>query len=302
MRVIGVGVSAFDQIAEVEQIPGEDEHVYMLGYNRQAGGIVGNALTAAARLGLDTTWVGKVGDDDQGRFILNAFREDGIDTSRVIIEPGATTPFCMVLSDRKTHGRTIVFNRGCSDAYGAELDDAFISGFDVMHVDGYFSDVAVATARSAKRLGVKVSLDAGFTFPALEELMRLSDVFVPTRAIATHLTGENDMVAAMRKLVAEGPELVAVTMGAEGSLGLWNGEIVHVPGFAVDAIDTTAAGDTYHGAFLYAWLQKMPLENILTFANAVAALKCTRPGGRGGIPRLDEVHEFLKKRGLFFKY
>lgn len=302
MRVLGVGLTAFDHIAEVERIPGPDEHEFMLGYTRQAGGIVGNALTAAARLGLDTAWVGKVGNNEHGRFILNAFRDDGIDTSRVIVESGADTPFCIVLVDRRTRGRTLVFNRGCSVAYGAELDDDFISGFDVIHLDGFFSDVAIEAARSAKRLGVKVSLDAGLTFPTLEELMRLSDIFVPTRAIATYLTGEKDMAAALRKLVEAGPEIVAVTMGAEGSIGLWNGELVHAPGFAVDAIDTTAAGDTYHGAFLYAWLKKKPLEHILTFANAMAALKCTRPGGRGGIPRLEEVREFLKKHGLFYKY
>jgi sulfofructose kinase len=297
-RVLGVGLAGFDHIAEVDEIPGPDEHAFMRGYDRQAGGIVGNALTAMARLGIETAWAGKVGGDEYGRFILDEMLKDGVDTSRVIIDPEGRTPFSLVLVDHKTRGRSIVFNRGCSGSYGAPIEESFIARFDALHLDGYVPDAAFDASEKAKKLGVKVSLDAGLMFPGLHELLKRSDIFVPTRAIAAELTGETDMAAAMRKLAGAGPEIVAVTMGAEGSMGLWRGEIVKIPGFEIDAADTTAAGDTYHGAFIYAYLQGWPIEKILTFSNAVSALKCTRPGGRRGIPMLAEVSAFLKNRGI----
>jgi sulfofructose kinase len=97
-----------------------------------------------------------------------------------------------------------------------------------------------------------------------------------------------------------GPSCVGVTSGDRGSTLLHRGEFVHVPGFAVDVVDTTGAGDVFHGAFLYGLLQGWEAKHILVFANAVSALKCTRLGGRAGIPRVEEALDFLRAHGQEF--
>jgi len=294
----GIGLATVDMIGEVDSIPREDEMVYMLSHEKQAGGVVSNALAAASRLGLGSSWIGKVGDDERGAFIIEEMRRDGVDVSLASVEPGASTPFSFILVDRKTRGRSIVFNPGCSYSFGEEIPSETISRFDALHLDGFFPDAALSAARHARAIGVEVFLDAGFIFPALESLLELTDVFIPTLAIASELTGEEDAERALEKLSARGFRMAAVTMGARGSAGICDGEIVFAPAFEVETVDTTAAGDTFHGAFIYARLMGWPLEKILLFANAAAAVKCSRPGARKGIPRLDEVVAFLKYRNI----
>jgi len=299
-RIVGLGLTGMDLIAEVDEIPGPDEHAFMRGFEKQAGGIVGNALAAAARLGLEAAWIGKVADDDAGNYIISEVRKENIDTSMVVVEKGARSPFSIVLVDRKTKGRSIIFNRGCSTKYGSEVSDEFLKKYDVIHLDGYFFDAALEAALKAKRLGVKVSLDAGLMFPGLDPLLGIADIFIPTRKIATELTCEKDTERAIRKLADMGPEIVVVTMGKSGCAGLWGDEFVSAPAFKVDAIDTTGAGDTFHGAFIFAYLKGWTFEQMLVFSNAVSALKCTRLGGRKGMPRFDEVADFLDERGFNF--
>jgi sugar/nucleoside kinase (ribokinase family) len=297
-RLAGLGLATVDLIGEVDVIPREDEMVYMLSHEKQAGGVVSNALAAAARLGLRSAWIGKVGDDDYGAFIINEMKKDGVDVSLASVEKGAVTPFSFILVDRKTRGRSIIFNPGCSGAFGAEIPAETIARFDALHLDGFFPDAAVSAAHKAREHGVEVFLDAGFMFPALDTLLELTDVFVPTMEVAEKITGEADAGKALRALAARGLRMAAVTMGAHGSAGICDGRLSFAPAFEIEAVDTTAAGDTFHGAFIFARLAGWPLEKILVFANAAAAVKCSRPGARKGIPCFDDVAHFLKTRNI----
>jgi hypothetical protein len=101
----------------------------------------------------------------------------------------------------------------------------------------------------------------------------------------------------LRVLAGFGPPCVGLTLGEAGSAFMYCGEVVEVPGFPVDVVDTTGAGDVFHGAFLYGLLRGWEARDILQFANAVSALKCTRLGGRTGIPRIEDVWRFLAARG-----
>lgn len=295
---MGLGLAAVDLIGEVTEIPKADETTFMLSYDKQAGGPVSNALATVSRLGMEAAWIGKAGDDEYGDFILEEMKKDEVDTRLATVEAGSRSPLSFILIDQKTQGRSIIFNPGCSGFYGSEVPDDIIKQFDVLHLDGCFLDAAFSSAEKAKKLGVKVSLDAGLVFPGLDTLLKRVDIFVPTREVALELTKEADAAQAMKKLTELGPEIVAVTMGKEGSAGLSGDEVVKVPAFEVKAVDTTAAGDVFHGAFVFAYLKGWDIEKILTFSSAVSAVKCTRRGARKGIPRFDEVIAFLKERDI----
>ena len=100
----------------------------------------------------------------------------------------------------------------------------------------------------------------------------------------------------MRKMRSLGPEIVGITLGDDGCILSWENEIHREPAFVMDVVDTTGAGDVFHGAFIYGLLQDWPLTRIARFANAVAAMKCRELGGRAGIPALDEVMAFLERQ------
>jgi len=297
-RILGIGITTVDLISEVAELPRPDEHQYMLGFERQVGGLVGNAVAAAARLGAKTAWIGKVGDDDNGRFVIDEMKREGVDVSRVIAAPGESTPFSIILSDRKTGGRSIVCNPGCSESLGEQIPDDALAGFDALHIDGYFADAALPAVRRARKLGLKISIDPSPRFTTLLDFIENIDIFIVGRAAAEALTGETDPEVSAGRLAALGPEIAGVTLGSEGCVCVAKGELVRTPAFKVKAVDTTAAGDTFHGAFLVGCLKGWPLEKTMLFASAASAVKCTVPGGRKGMPRFDAVVRFLAERGV----
>ncbi|HYL82408.1 MAG TPA: PfkB family carbohydrate kinase, partial [Candidatus Acidoferrum sp.] len=152
-------------------------------------------------------------------------------------------------------------------------------------------------ARWAREAGIPVSLDAEDSTELREELFRFTDILIVSHPFSRELTGKTDLTDILRGLARLGPACVGVTLGDQGSALLHRQEIVEVPAFPVDVVDTTGAGDVFHGAFLYGLLQGWKAGDILLFANAVSALKCTRLGGRAGIPRPAEVRAFLDARG-----
>ncbi len=128
----------------------------------------------------------------------------------------------------------------------------------------------------------------------MDELVGLTDVLIASHNFASQFTGIDDPERAMGKMRSLGPEIVGITLGDDGCILSWENNIHREPAFAVNTVDTTGAGDVFHGAFIYGLLQGWPMDKIARFANAVAAMKCRKLGGRAGIPTLDEAMAFLK--------
>ena len=127
-------------------------------------------------------------------------------------------------------------------------------------------------------------------------LLRATDYLIASKVFAEALTGLTSPSEAAEVLAGYGSSVTVVTLGEEGSLTLAGGRSFHTPAFPVDVVDTTGAGDVYHGAFIFGLLREWPLEKTAEFASAVAAMSCTRLGGRQGIPTLDEAISFLLDR------
>ena len=296
--VIGVGIACVDLNATVTSIPKIDENVMILDRRLQLGGTVSTALAAIQRLGLQTKYMGMFGDDEYGRLVIDGMRAEGIDMDSVRLLEDESSPFSFVMVDSMTGKRSIAHYPGCEFTVSADcIDTEAIRSARLLHVD--IGTAAVfAACETAREAGVTISVEANVLYPGLEELLNGGDIFISSIEIIGELVGEDDPVSAGKKTMEKYDlGLVVVTIGAEGSVAVGPDEIVSSSGFEVKAVDTTGAGDVFHGAFLFGHLMGWRLVRTLRFANAAAAMMCTGQSGWDDIPAFDQVQEFLRERG-----
>jgi len=294
-EVVGLGMCTVDKLVTVPHIPHADESLPMYGYAEDFGGPVATALCTLAKLGVTTALVGGIGDDEFGRDIKADLERANVDVSPLQILPGRRSAFSVILVDSESGDRSILFNPGCSFEVAADrVPRDLMAAARVVHLDGSSIEAAIEAATIARKAGVRVSLDAGAMMPGMDNLIKLCDVVVASQEFASQLAGTNDEESALRAVAAMGPGIAGMTLGADGSICLVNDEIVRQPAFEVKVVDTTGAGDSYHGAFIYGLLQGWDIAKVMVFASAVAAMDCTRMGGRAGLPTRAEVDAFLE--------
>lgn len=295
--VVGVGLAVVDLKTTVSSIPQIDEPVMMLDYHKHLGGPVANALAQLTRLGMKTQYMGALGDDEYGRIIAESMKAEGIDTSSLRLSKEDASAFSIVMVDATTKMRTISFFPGCALTASEDcIDPEAVKGARLLHVDIYTPAVRAAceVARSA---GIPISVDADALFPGLEEILEMSSIFIPAREIASKLVDERDPAVACKRILEKyNLDVVVITCGKDGSVSVTPEETVTVPGFEIEAVDTTGAGGVYQGAYLYGYLQGWSARRTATFANAAAALMCSGMNGWDDIPTLDQVEEFLRER------
>jgi ribokinase len=302
---VGLGYCAYDILAIVPHMPLFDDvrmtHASALVHD--GGGPVGTALAALARLGVPAGYIGVLGDDREGRWLRQLFVEEGVDVSRLRMSDEAGTNVCLLLVEQGTARRAIVCHpRVRSSALVLDDDDRrYVQAARVLHLDGQFLPAAVQAARWAREAGVRVCFDGNHPRPGVEELLPVVDWLVVAQSFPREATGLADASLAAEALLRLGPELLVVTLGEAGCQawvraphpGSAPQGPLSVPAFAVQAVDTTGAGDAFHGGFLYAMLQSWALPRVLAFANAVAGLSCQALGGRRGLPDLPTVLALL---------
>ncbi len=282
-----------DHLGVVPRYPALDTKIELEQFSMQGGGPVATALVTLAVLGVDTAFVGKVSDDDFGDFIRQGLEDAGVDIGHVVIEPGCVSPLSFIAVDKPTGKRSIFYTRGnVAPLDPADLPLEAIASAKVLHVDGLQMEAQLAAARHAREHGVKVVYDAGSEREGAEELVSLTDVLIASERFAAEI-GAGALAEGLRTLSAKGPETVVITIGEEGSVGMEQGETYILPPLAIDPVDTTGAGDVYHGAFIYGMLQGWNLRERMRFANAAAGLKCRALGGRAGLATRDEIERAL---------
>lgn len=296
--VVGLGINVIDYLFRVPRFPEPDTKSDALAVTTQGGGLTATAMVACARLGLRTRYIGKFGSNEIGRMAREELAAEGLDLCASVQASGVPNRLCFVLVEEGTGHRTIIRHMDRRMWLRPEdlTREAVCSG-RVLHMDGYEGDAALRAARCAREAGIPVSVDAEKFTERREELFRLTDILIVAERYGREVTGREDVAGILEGLTRLGPPCVGVTSGERGSTLRYRGAIEHVPAFPVGVVDTTGAGDVFHGAFLYGLLQGWGARHILVFANAVSALKCTRLGGRAGIPRVEEVRDFLRTRG-----
>ena len=296
--VVGFGVNALDLIGVTDGYPEPDTKAPLLEFDVQGGGVVATALAACARLGLRTRYIGKFGTDFWSRVSLRSLAREGIDVRHVLRAPGSPGHVSLVVADRSSGTRTLFYRRPPAYAIRAEeLDRAALTAGRLLHVDGIDAAAALRAVRWAREAGMRVTMDGERIVEGIERVWPLVDLLVCNPGFVRAITGHAALEDGLSDLADRGPSRVAATVAGEGALGLEQGRWVRVPGFRVETVDTNGAGDVFHGACAFGELRGWPLTWILTFANAVAAMKCRHLGGRRGIPRLPEVAEFLAAHG-----
>jgi|Deesub1362B_J571_1020462.scaffolds.fasta_scaffold03362_2 ribokinase len=297
-QCVGLGLCAFDYLLLVERYPARNQKVDALAYSNQGGGPVATAMATLGRLGVrPVAFLGKTGDDWQGEFIVRALQEEGVDTGGVLRASGVPSAQAFVWVEKVSGQRTVVLYRDPRlKMKPDELPESPLRNTRFLLIDGREPDVALQAARLARQHGAKVVMDAGSPRPRMEEFFLLVDFFVCSADFIRAYAPEMGIEEAMRTIHQAGPKWVVVTLGEDGAIGYDGSQFHYEPAFSVTVVDTTGAGDVFHGAFVYGLLCRLPLSHILSFAGAVAAMKCTRLGGRQGIPRLPEVKKFLKEQ------
>ncbi len=266
----------------------------MLRFSKQGGGQVATAMVALSRWGVRTRYIGKIGEDELGQFSLNSIRQEGVDISSVKIEPRATTQFAMIIVDGSTGERTILWNRDEQLMYReGELRKEEVCSGKILHLDGHDIHAALRCARWAREEGIPTVIDLDKVEPLTSELIKQIDFIITSSRFPVLFTGIWDQKKALLELQKYISGFLCSTLGDDGAMALVNGEFMHIEGFKVNAVDTTGAGDVFHGGFIYGLLQNWEVEEILRFANAAAALKCKELGGRRGVPTLEEVKRLL---------
>ena len=294
---VGFGLCAFDTLLLVERYPELNQKTDALALSQQGGGPVATAMATLGRLGQEgVAFVGKVGDDWHGRFVLEAFRADHVDTSFVRTVPGAPTAHAFVWIERISGKRSVVLYRDEKVRFRAdELEPSPFEQTKVLLIDGRDPDASLRAAAWARRAGAEVVMDAGSMRPRLQEFFRSVDHFVASRDFLHAFRPGGNLEEAVREIHRAGPKCVVITLGEQGAVGFDGREFVREPAFKVKVVDTTGAGDVFHGAYIFALLRKVSFRQRIVFANAVAALKCLELGGRKGIPHLTETIRFLQR-------
>jgi sulfofructose kinase len=304
-KILGLGGVTVDQIGVVEHVPGPDEVVRLQEYHVEQGGMVATAMVAAARLGAKPEFIGAVGDDANGRLILQSFAGEGVAAGAVQVIPGGISAFSFILVEQHSGKRTIIHEPGVQQSRTLnglpEDPKRLLSGVGYLHLDGFWMDTAVTMAESAKEAEIQITLDIGQNQrdPKIENLLALADYVIPSLTFARRFTGRDEVQSAAEGLLGYGAKAVIQTLGEQGAFVIAeDGRSFTVPAFAVEVVDTTGAGDSFHGGFLFALSRGFALKEAVEFASAVAALKCTRLGGQSGLPSLSQVMGFLSERGI----
>lgn len=294
--IISLGYSAVDYLGIVPHLPELDTKILMDHFTSQGGGPAATAAVTAARLGARTAFVGQVGDDDFAEFMLHELNSESVDTSHVVKREGASSQFSFIMVDKTSGKRTIVWTRSeLPPLEPSLLDKDFISSCKVLHLDRHEINAGIQAAKWVREVGGIVAMDAGGFTPEVFDILPYVDVLITSFAFAREATGETDPFKCCHTLLNE-RRIAGVTRGEEGSWFVTSdGEEFHIPAFEVKVVDTTGAGDVFHGAFAYGLSRGWDAKHCAVFASAAAALKCTKLGGRTGIPTLEEANELIEK-------
>jgi sulfofructose kinase len=166
----------------------------------------------------------------------------------------------------------------------------------LLHIDGHDTPAVAHAARIAHDAGIPVTVDVDTIYHGFDHVLPYVDYLIASSEFPIQWTNESDPLRALERIQKEyHMRVAAMTLGAHGALALENGRFLYSPAFVVNCVDTTGAGDVFHGAFCYSVLQGMTLADALDFSNAMAALNCTAMGARGGIRGLDEVRGLLER-------
>ena len=302
VNIIGLGEVVVDWVAEIPRFPRPDEKIDAISENYFSGGVTANYLVATARLGVSCGFVGAVGDDSYGEFLIEDFENEKVDTTLTLKKLGKKTPvnFIFVIKGKKTiiqspHMQTTKIEL-------SDLDENYISRSKHLHTTMIHPKISSKAIELAKDNDITISIDlesqiAQRGWNNLKYDLLKSDVLIPNKEGAKSITKSNTPKEAAKILIKKGIPIVIITLGNKGALITTKEYQKVVPTYNIEKIiDTTGAGDTFNGAFSVGyWIKGWDLEKSCRYGNAAASLKIQKLGARTGMPSEKELIRFLKR-------
>ncbi len=295
VEVFGFGHCCVDYLCVLDPYPekgkkGDVSRSLVIG-----GGPVPTALLTVAKFGGTTRFCGKVGPGSEGELVIQGLRQGGVDASPMIVDPDAVTAHAFIWIDPAAAGsRTIALDTTrITWPIADELPDSLPGLCRVFLCDGRAAEATLKGLKLAREAGAATVLDAGSGRHRFDEMLPLVDYALVSRDLADSFAPGADPDELARLLVGTGSGAAVVTIGEGGAVWSDGSSGGHVPGFKVEVVDSTGAGDVFHGAFIYGMLKGWGIGENILFANAAAALSCRLISGRLGIPKLEEVEKMI---------
>ncbi len=291
MDVVGFGALNVDKIYLVDAIPAPGEEVFVKDLRIHSGGSASNTIVGLSKLGLETGYIGKVGTDPEGDFLMDDLRRWGVDTTLVLREEGRSG--CAMILVDESGERVIVVDPGVNDRMRfEEIDLDHVSKFELLHLTSFVCRNGMQSYEAQKRLvrefdGI-VSFDPGSIYARrglkfIEDIVRETDIFMPNEIEMRALTGL-DYKEGAEVILEMGVDVVVVKLGDKGCYITDGRKEIIVPAYEVDVVDTTGAGDAFNAGFIYAYLKGKDLEECGRMGNYVASLCIRNVGAKSWEP------------------
>jgi sugar/nucleoside kinase (ribokinase family) len=294
--VVGVGANSIDFVYRLPVYPQPDSATAKLRITSAVvspGGQTTTALCTCAAMGLRARYVGAFGSDEHGRSLRDELIRRHIDVGHTVTREVRNAYAVILVADR--HGeRVVLWDRDPRlTLQAADIDPDVIRDARLLHVDDVDPDAALRAAGIARAAGIPIVCDIEAATDRTEDLTATVTMPIFAEHVPCAMTGEPDLEPALRRLRRPGHRLLCVTRGSRGAILLDGDRLHQLPGFAIDVVDTTGAGDVFRGALIYALLRGDNPADILRFANAAAAVSCTRRGAITSVPTVDETMRLL---------
>ena len=298
--VVGLGFCCLDDLLLVNRIPSAEEQVTILERAELGGGMAATAMVTVTRLGGRAAFVGSIGTDGTGTQIRDGFKRESVDITQMFVRPDSTSHRTFVLVDERNACRSFLTQFGdCGEVPATHLDPGYLRRARILHLSDS-GPTALQAAAWAREVGQEVCYDGTHFQPDDLELLPLVDYLIVSRffgqefAQAQAIPNDAPRVVVGKALRDLGPAVVVISEGELGAGCIEPEGTYRVPAFSTNPIvDTTGAGDVYHGAFLCARAKGKSVKEALLLGSATAAIKCQQLGGRAGIPTLNEAEKLL---------
>ncbi|MHB1000231.1 MAG: carbohydrate kinase family protein [Armatimonadota bacterium] len=294
-NIAGAGIACMDYIVKSPAVNWGDTAL-VSDYSMQVGGLVAMALITCRKLGANCEMITLLGDDDTGDAVTREISDEGISVSGVFRIPGADSPFSFIHVE-ETSGERTIFHRSGKGLI-TPSDSSCLNMIDkcsVLLIDDIYMQLSASTAEYARSNGITVVADM-IPDRSNSDLMRYVDILIAPRHFLKSFESADNIDAALDYIHSLGPATAVITLGSDGYA--YSSGCIRGAGnaFKVNAVDTTGAGDVFHGAFAYGIAMLWDIPRCAEFASAVAAIKCIGTGP-AAIPSLEQTLEFLKQNG-----
>ena len=299
--ILGLGEIVKDWVSLVPWFPKPDEKIDAELEEYFGGGVTANYVVSTSRLGVPSAFIGAVGDDAAGQYLLDDLKSEGVNILYAKKIKGASSPVNFIFVIKDTGEKTIIqspFMQSTKLSIN-DIHPEMFQGVKLLHTTCIHPEITLKAMKLAKEAGATISLDlesqiALRGMKSLLPFLSYVDVLLPNKMGAMTLTQRATPLQAAKEFIKMGIKTVVITLGEEGAMGVTKEGVIESPAFSVQSVDATGAGDAFCGGFCFAHIiQKWELQKSLIFANACAALKVTKLGARTGMPTLPEVTSFL---------